>query len=314
MNDVSLEPRQSDAERTLRGRSAADLAVAVAVVICGGVLFVSLDVVERLWPAAVRWEAAQLDDLFLTLCLAVAAAGWFSYRRWRESVTQLAALRRSSEERVLYMRKLEELSSQLLHAEETERNRVADVLHDEIGQTLYACQLKLGLLAQAVQDREARELLGEASELVSSTMTCARDLSVQLSPPGLQDLGLVDALLAAFPRLHARYAVHAQLMTGEAWHRVPARFHAPVFQSIQELVLNAAKHGGASTVTLSAEPEAGGGVRIVVADDGRGFDAERRAQGFGLFSIERRMACMNGALELTSAPGRGTVAALCLRA
>jgi signal transduction histidine kinase len=308
---VSANGIAVDGEGKWRDRSALDLIIALGVVCAGGLLFVTNDAVERLSPAALRWEAAEVDDVLLTLALAVAAAGWFAFRRWRDSVSQLAALREHARERAFYLGRLEELSSQLLQAEQRERDRLAEVLHDEIGQTLYGCQLKLDLLAGSLREPEAQALLAQAAELSASAMAHARDLSFQLSPPALHDLGLAEAIEALLPRLERRYGLSVRLAAGPAWERIPERFRAPVYHSLSELVLNAVKHARASTVSLSAQLEADGGVRVVVADDGHGFDRQQQhASGFGLFSIERRLACMSGSLEIDSAVGRGTTVTL----
>lgn len=294
-----------------QNRAGLDLVIAVGVVLGGGALFVTLDAIEWLSPAALRWEWIELDDVLLTLCLGVAVAGWFAFRRWRDSMHQLDELRRAGAERAYYLERLEELSSQLLAAEQRERDRLAEVLHDEIGQTLYACRLKLELLASAGDRDSARDLLAQASELASAAMTQARDLSVQLSPPALHDLGIAEAVETLLARLQQRFGMRMRFDPGPAWEHIPQRWYGAVFHSVSELVLNAAKHAGASCVALSAKlSDDGGDVRVIVADDGAGFDTRARGSGFGLFSIERRMACMNGSLEIESAPARGTTAML----
>jgi signal transduction histidine kinase len=292
-------------------RAALDLLIAVGIVLAGGSLFVTMDAIEWLSPAALRWERIELDDVLLTLCLGVAVAGWFAFRRWRDSMRQLAELQRAAAERSYYLERLEELSSQLLAAEQRERDRLAEVLHDEIGQTLYACQLKLELLSSAGDRDSARDLLAQASALAEAAMTQARDLSVQLSPPALHDLGIAEAIEALLARLQQRFGMPMRFDPGPAWECIPQRWYGAVFHSVSELVLNAVKHAGASCVALSAKlSEDGGDVRVIVSDDGAGFDTRARGSGFGLFSIERRMACMNGSLEIESAPARGTTAML----
>jgi signal transduction histidine kinase len=310
------KPARRERRRRL-DRAALDLWIAAGIVLAGGSLFVTMDAIEWLSPAALRWEVIELDDVLLTLCLAAAVASWFAFRRWSDSTRQLAELRRAAEERAFYLERLEELSSQLLQAEQRERDRLAEVLHDEIGQTLYACQLKLELLASANRftgaaagGNSARDLLAQASELTSAAMTQARDLSIQLSPPALHDLGIAEAIEALLPRLQERYGLRMRFDPGPAWDSIPRRWYGPVFHSVSELVVNAAKHAGASCVALSAKLGADGDVRVIVSDDGDGFDARARSSGFGLFSIERRMACMNGALEIESEPARGTTAML----
>jgi signal transduction histidine kinase len=134
---------------------------------------------------------------------------------------------------------------------------------------------------------------------------------VQLSPPALHDLGLAEAIETLLARLQQRYGLGMRFDPGPAWESIPRRWYGPVFHSVSELVLNAAKHAGASSVALSAKlSEDGRHVRVIVADDGAGFDARARSTGFGLFSIERRMACMNGELEIESTPALGTTAML----
>jgi signal transduction histidine kinase len=84
-----------------------------------------------------------------------------------------------------------------------------------------------------------------------------------------------------------------------------------IFHSVKELLMNAIKHAGASRVTISAEQQ-GDAIEVRVSDDGHGFDPRRRNErsGFGLFSIERRMACLNAQLDVQSTEQRGTSAVL----
>jgi signal transduction histidine kinase len=304
-------PRLAAEPRRYKDRSLSDFAIAFLVVLGGGLLFVSADVVELLTPTLLRWEAAELDDLLLTACLAIVATTWFAIRRWLDSATQLAELRRSAQERAAYLERLEELSTQLLDAEARERDRIADVLHDEVGQTLYACQLKLEVLAAALDDPDALALLDQATALTAAAMTHARDLSMELSPPALHDLGIADAIETLLSRLEQRYALPMRFAPNAAWEHIPREFVGPVFHSVKELVVNAAKHASASTVSLSAELADGHRVRVIVRDDGTGFEVRpSKPRGFGLFSIERRMACMHGRLEIDSIPGKGTTAIL----
>lgn len=304
----------SDAAARWQARAARDLRVALSVVAAGGLLFVTTDSVEHLLPMLVRWEKAQVDDLLLTLWLAVAVAGWFALRRWRDCIAQVSELRASARERDAHLARVEELSAHVLQAEEHERNRLAELLHDEVGQTLYACQLELHLLGQRVHDAQATQMLRHVETLAQRALTHARELSRELSPPELQDLGLQDAILALLPRLQQRYALRMRLLAGDGWQVIPARCHGPVFHSIKELLLNIAKHAGASEVSMDARRVADGQVRVSVTDDGSGFDVTDTPRGFGLYSVERRMACLDGRLEISSALGRGTTATLHLHA
>jgi signal transduction histidine kinase len=292
-------------------RAGRDALLASALVVCGGVLFTTLDAVEHLTAAVLRFERVQLDDLMLTSSLAVAAATWFALRRWRESVRQLRALQQSEGEKARYVSKLEELSAALLDAEERERERLSHVLHDEVGQTLYACRLQLERAGERAVDAESRAMLEEARLLASAAMEQTRELTTELSPPILSDLGLREAVEWLLGRMHARYGLRARCLPGGDWERIPQRFHSPVFHSVRELLVNAGKHAGAGMVEVSVASHGPAEVCVRVADDGRGFDPGRAGcKGFGLFSIERRMACMGAELRIESAHGRGTSAAL----
>jgi signal transduction histidine kinase len=246
------------------------------------------------------FEHAEVDDLLLAGVLAFVMAAWFAARRYRESRS--------------YVARLEQLSSELLAAEERERHRIADLVHDDLGQALYAARLKLSVLTRQLPDGELRVLSSELEELTGEALGRARDLSMQLSPPTLSDLGVAEALETLLPALARRYRVAITLAPSPLFAKIPEQARAPVFHSVKELLMNAIKHASASHITISAA-EAGGAIEVRVSDDGRGFDpAERSGQparsGFGLFSIERRMAWLDAELRIESTAGKGTTAAL----
>lgn len=282
--------------------------LAVSVVCAGALCFTSFDTAERITRALVPWEKIELDDLLLSAVLLVLAAGWFAVRRWREAVA-------SERDKAHYAQRLEQLSGELLQAEQRERARLAAVLHDDVGQTLFACRLQLDTLAGHLERPEQRSQLTAARELAGDALQRARELTLDLCPPVLEDLGLVDALAWLVERSRERWQLSAELVASDDWQRIPRAWHEPIFQSVSELLANAAKHAGARSVTVSAAAVGGDQLRICVRDDGRGFqrDASPR-RGFGLFSIERRMALLGGRLTIESRVGAGTIALLALPA
>ena len=295
-------------------RAARDALIAACVVIAGGLLFTSLDAVEWLSPAVTRFEAFELDEILLTLALALVAAVWFALRRFRESQLRLASLRTAEHERTAYMRRLEELSRQLMSAEASERERIAILLHDAISQSLYAAQIRLDVLRKGLPERE-RSVLDDARSLVAAAMAQRRALPAELSPPALHDLGLADALEAMLSRMGARYGLDARLEPSSAWTRIEQGWNPLVYQAVQELVANAGKHARAREVVVSATPGPGRETRVHVRDDGGGFDvAARPSAGFGLLSIEQRLSRARATLELDSEHGLGTTATLRLPA
>lgn len=306
-NGVS-EPakRQSPRERAAR-----DGVFAVLVVLLGAVFFVHYDTAERISNALRPLEHFEIDDLILGSGLAVFAAGWFALRRWRDSLRELAAREQSEREKARYVQQLERLSAQLLEAEHGERARIAGLLHDEIGQTLYACRLQLESARAHSENPEQSRQLSAAMELASTAMERTRDLTVDLCPPVLRDLGLTEALEWLVERSRERWQLAAKILPGSHWDRVPTAWHEPVFQSVNELLANVAKHARATEVEVSAAISGDGGLRVCVRDNGCGLphDARNRS-GFGLFSIERRMEFLGGHLSVESASGAGTCAVL----
>jgi two-component system sensor histidine kinase/response regulator len=288
-----------------------DALIAVGIVVCGSLLFVQLDTAEHVSSALLSWERLELDDLLLGSGLAVLVTTWFALRRWRDAAQQLAARQASERDNARYMRRLEELSTQLLETEQHERTRLAELLHDQVGQTLYACRLRVEQAQRHVQDAAALKLLEEAQVLADAAMNQTRELTVDLSPPVLHDLGLAEALAWLLRRAEQRFGLHTQLVPGEHWERIPSAWHAPVFRSVSELITNTAKHARATHVEVAAAPSGDGRLRVSVHDDGRGFSSSSSgSKGFGLFSIERRMAWFGAELHVESSPGAGTLAIL----
>jgi signal transduction histidine kinase len=277
--------------------------------------FATLDAVERIGTLTARFEHAELDDLLLGLALAMVLATWFAARRWHESRMSLQALRASEQLRESYVVRLEQLSGELLLAEERERNRIAALVHDEIGQPLYACRLRLSLLQKAVPDGATRAMCDELDELTREALERARDLTLSLSPPALTELGLRAALETLGATLARRYGVPIAVESSPGFDAVPESARGALFHSIKELVLNAVKHAQPTRIAIGARTSSDA-IELHVDDDGCGFDAAPAAlrTGFGLFSIERRIACLDGTLAVRSTPGSGTRAVLSMPA
>jgi signal transduction histidine kinase len=303
--------RSNDAARlSTRERAARDGLLAVLVVTLGALCFMQYDTAERIANALRPWEHFELDDLILGSGLAVIAAGWFALRRWRDAMRELDAREASELDKARYVQRLELLSTQLLETEHGERARIAGLLHDEIGQPLYACRLQLESLRGHCAEPELSRQLDAALELASAAMERARDLTVDLCPPILNDLGLCEALEWLVERSRDRWQLSAKVVPG-VWEKVPSAWREPVFQSVNELLANAAKHARATEVEISAAASGDGRLQVCVRDNGCGFErGVHNRQGFGLFSIERRMAYLGGRLSVESASGAGTSAVL----
>jgi signal transduction histidine kinase len=227
----------------------------------------------------------------------------------------LADALRSSERRAHHLdqayTRLRDLSAQLVATEERERRRLAEVLHDGVGQKLYAAKLRIG--AMSLDGNSSAIAYDEVLQLIDESIDHTRTLSQELFPQILSAAGLVAAvkwLIEEYRRLHGVTILFHDRSPG-----VEPRddIGLALFRSVRELLHNAAKHAQAKTVevVLDADDEV---VRVTVADDGVGFDpvqtdAQLREQrSLGLFSIRERLEHVGGRLEIRSRPDGGTEA------
>jgi two-component system sensor histidine kinase UhpB len=221
-------------------------------------------------------------------------------------------LRRAMDQLATARERLQRLSRRLLEVQEAERKHLARELHDDIGQGLTALKLNLEALQRGRDGAALTARVGEALETTRHTIDRVRQLSLNLRPLQLDDLGLAAAL-----RSHLdRQAVLGRLLPHFEMQEVPARLPAEVetacFRVAQEAINNIVRHAGASSVWLRLFV-AGGRLALSVRDDGAGFDVEaaqrRAASGasLGVVSMEERVALAGGTFQIQSAPGQGTV-------
>jgi signal transduction histidine kinase len=197
---------------------------------------------------------------------------------------------------------LQILSRQLLQAHEAERRALARELHDEIGQRLTG----LGLLLS--RERPSPDQLTDAQAIVRDLIARLRNLSLDLRPTILDDLGLLPALVWLFERYTAQTNVSVQFE-----HRLleEQRFEPDVeitaYRIIQEALTNVARHAGVGEVTVRLWTD-DDTLTMVIVDQGRGFDsrtADTRSAS-GLAGMLERAALLGGSLTIEAASGGGT--------
>ncbi len=221
--------------------------------------------------------------------------------------------RRKQDELMLlqYQRELRSMASELTLAEERERRRIATALHDVVGQTLVAAKMKMGALRADHDSPDAAQRIREALELIDRTIQHSRDLTFELSPPVLHDLGLAPALEWLVEQRVKDSGFDIRLQTRGRPEKLSEDIKFVLFRCARELLFNVHKHADATRVdiTLDVHPRR---AALVVEDDGKGMavdalrDGERSPQGFGLFSIRERIHHLGGEIDVQSEPGRGT--------
>jgi len=200
------------------------------------------------------------------------------------------------------------LSQQLMEAQETERRHLARELHDEIGQALTAVKINLQAIQRAPGDSANR--LHESIAIVDRALQQVRDLSLDLRPSLLDDLGLVAALRWYLDRQAQRAGFAAEFAAQPAEIRVDAHVATACFRVAQEAVTNIVRHAQARHARLDLHQQ-GPELQLAIRDDGTGFDVaaarERAVRGgsLGLLGMQERVLLMGGRLDLQSTPGHG---------
>jgi signal transduction histidine kinase len=205
---------------------------------------------------------------------------------------------------------LRRLATELTLAEERERRAIASNLHDHIGQALAVIRARLRQMQGNAMFSGMENDIEDMLALMDQTIQSTRTLTFEISPPVLYDLGLEPALQWLCRQFQKRHGLRAEMTSEGSGPPVADDIQITVFRSVQELLLNAAKHARASSVRvhLARLPA---GLRIEVRDDGKGIDLSPEGAtmddhgGFGLFSIRERLRVLGGALGVSSSPGRG---------
>jgi PAS domain S-box-containing protein len=199
-------------------------------------------------------------------------------------------------------RRLAVLSQRLVEVQETERREIARELHDEVGQLL------TGLLFMIEgHGSGAGNLKDEMKGVVKDLIERVRDLSMNLRPPMLDDLGLLAALTWQIDRFEAQTGVSVRFHHAGLDRRFGAQVEITAFRIVQEALTNVARHAGVrqAKVDVWANPVSLG---VRIEDEGRGFDVEAAlaARSSGLEGMRERSRLAGGRLAIESEPGEGT--------
>jgi signal transduction histidine kinase len=221
---------------------------------------------------------------------------------------QEVLVRREAEKRAAdHAARLQALSSRLLRVQEDERRALAQELHDQIGQLLTGLRFQLEAAASAPKDAP-NGALTEALSVTTELLRSVRELTLQLRPRMLDDLGLKPALEWQTKLFQRQTGISVELELSLPAERFSSEIETTVFRVVQEALTNVARHASASAavVTVTADDSA---LQVEITDRGRGFDpaaALQRRDSLGLAGLVERVRLAGGELELFSRPGQGT--------
>ena len=217
-------------------------------------------------------------------------------------VTRDISLRKQAEDA------LRSLSRRLVEVQEIERRGIARELHDHVGQELTGLKLSLEMVSR-LPPHQVKARLSEAQSSINELVARVQDLSLDLRPAMLDDLGLVPALLWHFERFTSQTGVRVAFKHRGMQRRFAPEIETAVYRIVQEGLTNVARHAGVvdATVRLLLNK---GVLGIYIEDEGIGFDTEAafaRGTSSGLTGMQERATLLGGQFEIISAPGAGTL-------
>jgi PAS domain S-box-containing protein len=237
----------------------------------------------------------------------------------RESQQQLQTLNESLEARVAERTteverladQLRALTAQVSQTQEKERKYLSEVLHDHIQQLLASARFHLEAILSDPGASQTADLAETANAVLKDAIDASRSLTVELSPAVLHHIGLSAALDWLAERMEKKHDFMVRLRFDDQAEPAREEIRILVFECVRELLLNALSHSGVREAELTVLRTRDDRIRIMVADQGRGFDTEqlqirgRDAVTFGLFNIQQRLYHIGGAVDIDTAPGRG---------
>jgi PAS domain S-box-containing protein len=206
---------------------------------------------------------------------------------------------------------LRKLGTTLARIEETERNRLAHILHDQLQQMLVAARFNLSALEKGLLDKHLLESARAAGEAVDEALRESKSLVLELSPPILREGGLIQALQWIGRRMFEKHGLTVQVEADECDGLIGEDLRIALFHAVRELLFNVVKHAGVTSarVELALLPDRR--VRVTVSDRGCGYSPsgspprDEADPGFGQMAIQERFCSFGGQMTVESAPGEG---------
>ncbi len=206
---------------------------------------------------------------------------------------------------------LRALATELTYAEERERLRMADIMHEGLLQSLAATVIRLESLRKHLGPEAPSQVLDDAQGMVEDAINVGKSVMHDLYPPALHTLGLGEAL-RWLGLQHAQKGIEVDVEAAVNFDVQETELRITLFRAANELLVNVRKHANIKRAKVAVGLTREGSVRMLVKDCGAGFSpADIRAKegfggGFGLFSLRERIEALGGKVEIESSPGQGS--------
>jgi PAS domain S-box-containing protein len=230
------------------------------------------------------------------------------YRELADELEQMVEQRTADlEQRSLQLRAT---AAELTQAEERERKRLAQAIHDDLQQLLVGARFCAETLAGSV-GKDSQEAVQQLNQFLKEAIESTRSLTFELSPPILNNNGLARSLHYLGQQMEIRHGLKVSVRVDEEADLDVEGLKILLFQATRELLFNVVKHAHVKTAEVEMRRLKANLIQITVSDSGAGFDPEQAnssdaQRGFGLFSIRGRLELIGGRLEIKSIPGSGS--------
>jgi two-component system sensor histidine kinase UhpB len=207
------------------------------------------------------------------------------------------------------MKLVQQFARRAIHAQEQERKRISQEIHDDLGNRMALLALSARQIIK--QNRESSHSISsgqkEFFDQISDLSSALRNLSHALHPPLLRYVGIRGALITLREKFQKAHGVRVNLVVPEEVPQLSEELALCIFRVAQECLQNVVKHSQADSVTLALQVSPLF-VRLVVSDSGQGFlkSEAMKKSGIGLLGMESRAVSLGGTLTVSSSPGAGT--------
>jgi signal transduction histidine kinase len=197
----------------------------------------------------------------------------------------------------------------VIDAQEQERKRIAQDLHDGLGQLLSTVRLNVSALEDSLNlnDMEDEQIWRNALGLIDESVQEVRNVSHNMMPSALIRLGLVPALREQIGKINHAGKIMVKLQTEGMENRLDEAVEITLYRVIQEVLNNAIKHSQATEILVRIA-KTNGNLQLSIKDDGQGLDLQliKHSRGIGWKNIYSRVELINGIIDMNSSPGSGT--------
>lgn len=238
--------------------------------------------------------------VFILICL----LGYSNYRRYR--------LRQATKFQEAIIKQQDLSTKAVLEAEENERKRIAQELHDGVGQMMSAAKMNLSAFESDIQLTNEKQKIAyeKIVSLVDESCKEVRSVSHQMMPNALLKKGLANAIREFVDKIDSR-VLKVELYSEGLNDRIDANAETVLYRVVQECVNNVIKHSGANHLDISLIKDIDG-ISITIEDNGKGFDVDQKEKedGMGLKNMLTRIEYLKGTIEFNSTPSKGTLVAI----